>query len=428
VTAPAGARDYADFAARLTAGGVISDPWFEGQPRFHPSPVVLTAAEQASLYQAAEEMAAAYNELCLLCAADPALVTGFLGLTSMQQALWCASAPHWHGIARADVFLTAQGPVLCELNCDTPSGEAEAVLLNRTVAPAFAGLSDPNRELGERFCAMIAAVAAPVCSGAGTTGGAPLSIGLIYPTEMPEDLSMVLLYREWFEARGWRVTLGSPFNLRRLGARRVGLFDTPCDVFVRHYKTDWWTERRPVWSDEPSVPDPDPLSEKLAVILGSALDGACAVVNPFGAVVPQNKRAMAFLWERMDLFSPGSRAAIKRYLPETVRLEVLPAARLRAEREAWVLKSDYGCEGDEVVIGAETAPDVWEASLEAAVPGRWVAQRHFRALRGRDGVAANHGVYLVAGEASGLYTRLAVGGTDRHALSAPVLVRPEARR
>ena len=150
-------------------------------------------------------------------------------------------------------------------------------------------------------------------------------------------------------------------------------------------------------------------------------------MNPFGAVVPQNKRAMALLWERMDLFSPRSRAAIERYLPETVRLERLSPARLRAERESWVLKSDYGCEGDEVVIGAETAPDVWEASLVAAVPGRWVAQRHFHALRGPDGAAANHGVYLVAGEASGLYTRLSVAGTDRHALSAPVLVRPEAR-
>jgi len=427
VTAPAGARDYAGFAARLTAFGLISDPWFEGQPRFHPRPVVITSAVQASLYRAAEEMAAAYNELCLRCAADPALVEEFLGLTSVQQALWFSSAPHWHGIARADVFLTEQGPVLCELNCDTPSGEAEAVLLNRTVAPAFPDLCDPNCELGNRFCAMIAAVAARVGRlDPAAAAGAPLSVGLIYPTEMPEDLSMVLLYREWFEERGWRVTLGSPFNLRRLGARQAGLFDTPCDVFVRHYKTDWWSERRPVWSDEPKVPDPDPLSEELAVILGSALQGRCAVVNPFGAVVPQNKRAMALLWERMDLFSPRSRAAIERYLPETVRLERLSPARLRAERESWVLKSDYGCEGDEVVIGAETAPDVWEASLVAAVPGRWVAQRHFHALRGPDGAAANHGVYLVAGEASGLYTRLSVAGTDRHALSAPVLVRPEA--
>ena len=49
MTAPAGARDYAGFAARLTAFGLISDPWFEGQPRFHPRPVVLTSAEQATL-------------------------------------------------------------------------------------------------------------------------------------------------------------------------------------------------------------------------------------------------------------------------------------------------------------------------------------------------------------------------------------------
>jgi hypothetical protein len=39
------------------------------------------------------------------------------------------------------------------------------------------------------------------------------------------------------------------------------------------------------------------------------------------------------------------------------------------------------------------------------------------------GAAANHGVYLVAGEAAGLYTRLSTGSTDRHALSAPVMVR-----
>jgi glutathionylspermidine synthase len=428
VTSPS-AAGYAEFAAQLTAGGLISDPWFEGQPRFEPRPVVLTAAEQAALYRAAEEIATAYNELCLLCAADPALTAGFLGLTPVQQALWCASAPHWHGIARADVFLTAAGPVVCELNCDTPSGEAEAVLLNRAVAPAFPELSNPNRALGERFCGMIAAVAASVrrSAGAALSRGSPLSLGLIYPTEMPEDLSMVLLYREWFEERGWRVTLGSPFNLRSLGAGRAGLFDVPCDVFLRHYKTDWWTERVPAWADEPPVPDPEPLCEKLAVILGSALAGTCAVVNPFGAIVPQNKRAMALMWERMDLFSAASRDAIRRYLPETVRLEALPRARLLAEREGWVLKSDYGCEGDEVIIGADIAPDIWEASVDAALPGRWIAQRHFRALRGPDGTAANHGVYLVAGEAAGLYTRLAAGGTDRHAVSAPVLVLPEAR-
>jgi len=94
---------------------------------------------------------------------------------------------------------------------------------------------------------------------------------------------------------------------------------------------------------------------------------------------------MALMWERMDLFSERSQRAIRQYLPRTLRLESLTLPRLIAEREEWVLKSDYGCEGDQVVIGAEAGPDAWEASLRAALRGRWVVQRRFRPLRDRDG-------------------------------------------
>ncbi len=418
-----GDSPYAPFAARLTGTGIISDPWFEGRPRFRSEPVLLTADTQRALYRAAEDMAEAFNELCMLCAVDPGLAATFLGLTPVQQALWCASAPHWHGIARADVFLTSAGPVVCELNCDTPSGEAEAVLLNRAVAPAFPQHADPNGVLGERLCAMISALARPLRR---RRPDAPLSVGIVYPTDMPEDLSMVLLYQQWLEERGWCVTPGSPFNLRRFGEHRAGLFDTPCDVVLRHYKTDWWTERVPAWADESPVPDPEPLSDELAILLGAALAGTCAVVNPFGAIVPQNKRAMALMWERLETFSARSRAAIRRYLPQTFRLESLPRGAVLAEREQWVLKSDYGCEGDQVVIGRDTEPREWMEALEAAIPGRWVAQRYFEAIRDVAGDCANHGVYLIAGEASGIYTRLASHATDRHALSAPVLILPEA--
>jgi glutathionylspermidine synthase len=411
---------YAAFAARLTAGGIISDPWLEGQPRFRPEPFVLNEVEHAALRRAAEEMAAVWNELCLLCCADPSLVTSFLSLSELQQALWLSSAPQWHGIARADVFLTASGPMVCELNCDTPSGEAEAVLLNR--ASPLPGHRDPNAALPARFCAMVETFARSV----GRQRPGPLSVGIIYPTEMPEDLSMVLLYRQWFEERGFRVTLGSPFNLRRFAGGAAGLFDTPCDVFVRHYKTDWWTERRPVWKEESAVPDPEPLSDQLGIILGSVLSGRSVVVNPFGAVAAQNKRAMALMWERIDLFSEASRGAIRRYLPETLRLETLTPAALLEDREQWVLKSDYGCEGDEVLVGADTDPAIWAECIDAALPGRWIAQRCFKPLRDCHGAVANHGVYLIAGKASGLYTRLSTGSTDRHALSVPVLVRPEA--
>jgi hypothetical protein len=38
------------------------------------------------------------------------------------------------------------------------------------------------------------------------------------------------------------------------------------------------------------------------------------------------------------------------------------------------------------------------------------------------GESVNHGVFLVAGEASGLYARVQAGATDDRALSAPTLV------
>jgi len=131
------------------------------------------------------------------------------------------------------------------------------------------------------------------------------------------------------------------------------------------------------------------------------------------------------MWEKIDLFSEPSRDAIRRYLPQTVRLEAMPRERLIAERQEWVLKSDYGCEGDEVVIGAEVPASQWEASIEAAVPGRWVAQRRFRAQLQPDGITfVNHGVFLIGGRAAGLFTRLSAGGTDRSAISAPALIAP----
>src|SRR6185295_4586894 len=106
--------------------------------------------------------------------------------------------------------------------------------------------------------------------------------------------------------RGLEVVLGSPYNLQPRPDGGVALFGTPCDLIVRHYKTDWWGERLPVWDDEAPYPDPDPLAGPLAILLRAQLAGRCAVVNPFAAVVPQTKKAMALMWEQQACFSPGA--------------------------------------------------------------------------------------------------------------------------
>src|SRR5262249_18097857 len=156
--------------------------------------------------------------------------------------------------ARADVFTTDDDRVqICELNCDTPSGEAEAVLLNAAVARQHhARAWDPNVALERAFVNAVAAFAAGVDRDG---ADAPPSVGILYPPGLGEALSVTLLSRRWLEARGCRVVTGSPFNLTRARDGRVALFDIPCDVIVRHYKTDWWSEREPARDDDQPFDD-----------------------------------------------------------------------------------------------------------------------------------------------------------------------------
>jgi glutathionylspermidine synthase len=407
---------YDAFAERLTAGGVVTDPWYDGVARFREEPVVLSPSRWRALAGAAEAVAAAYDELAGIVSDEPALLEDFFALAPTQRAMWLASQPLWHGIARADVFVTDEGLAVTELNSDTPTGSPEAVELGRLAHETHDTLIDPNAKLGERFVAMAEAL-----TRAMVDGDFPKRAGIVYPTEIPEDLSLVRLYRRWLTGAGWEVVLGSPFNLGRDEGGRATLFDRPVSLVVRHYKTDWWGERASVWTDE-SIPDVDPLVEPLRHLLGASVERRTAVLNPFGAVLTQNKRAMAFMWEHVHRFSPGAQTAIERFVPYTARVEAMHPEMLRTQRERWVLKSDYGAEGDEVILGPLTPQAEWERCLNLARPGRWVAQRWFEAERSPAGEATNYGVFLVAGEAAGLYLRAHPGATDAGAVSVGCLV------
>jgi len=412
------ASDYLAFADRLVAGGIIPDPWVDGEPRFRVEPIVLTERAFGELNRAAESVAMVYDEACRLCVEHPSLVDEFLMLTPCQKLMWLASQPLWHGIARADVFRTSEGLAVCELNSDTPTGEAEAVILGEMYS-SVSGARDPNTELRARFVAMVDAMERRLLPK-----DASRAVGLLYPTEMTEDLPLVHIYRQWLEAEGREVVLGSPFNLTVSSDGVPELLGVPCGIFVRHYKTDWWGERLPVWTDGEPFADATPLVDPLSRLITGVAESKCVVINPFGSVVAQNKRTMALMWERRDLFSEAARAAIDAYVPRTVRLEAMHPEQLSVERELWVLKSDYGCEGDEVIVGKLATQAEWDECLAKAIPERWIAQRYFETLLEADGTAVNHGIYVVAGEASGIYARVSRGPTSLDALSVPVVVRP----
>jgi hypothetical protein len=408
---------YAELAAALVRTNVLSDPWLDGAERFRLQGLTLSRTRAAALYAAAEGVGAVLEELAAVVWAEPALLDAYFHLTPYQKLMWLAARGAWHGIARADLFETQDGGIACcEVNSDTPSGQAESVLLNRLLHPAHPSTEDPNLELRPRFVAMLRAA----------RGARPLErVGILYPTEFTEDLSMIALYRGWLEEEGIGVTLGSPFNLGRLGAR-LTLMGAPIDLLVRHYKTDWWGERRPVWYDQEPFADAEPLDQQLAWVLAAAEAGEVTVVNPFGSVITQNKLGLAFLHEHADRFSAAARAITLAHIPETRRLATLDPARLRDERTAWVLKSDYGCEGGETLVGPFVPETEWRQALELAIPEHWVAQRFFH-VAPDGGLLPNFGVYLVGGTAAGYYTRLSQGATNYRAQTAPTYVHAGAR-
>jgi glutathionylspermidine synthase len=412
---------YAAFARELQDRGV-PDPWCDGEARLRERPVVLGASRHRELCAAAAGIARVHGELAAIVAGEPQLADTFFGLTRWQRGMWECAAPDWHGIARADVFWTDAGPKVCELNSDTPSGQAETVLLARAAHRRHPALRDPAAALPARFVAMVEAWAR-TCGHAG-----PLTVGLLYPTEMAEDLSMVAAYRAWLAARGHTTVLGSPFNVGLAADGRVALLGTPCDVVVRHYKTDWLGERLPVADDDDLAADRAPLAAPLLQLLHAHVERRTAVVNPFGAVLTQNKRALAFCWEHHERFSAAGREAIARWLPRTLRLEAV-REELWDQREHWVLKSDYGCEGAEVVVGRHVDRDAWEHALAHAIARRWVAQQYFEPQVDGAGEVVNHGVWIVGGAPAGMLARVHAPGTATGgaAAMAAVLLEPEER-
>jgi glutathionylspermidine synthase len=428
--------DYNAFAAALQATCRISDPWVEGKPRFCAEPALVPASLYRRLCEAAERIGALYDELCSIVEREPALLD-FFSLTPFERLMWFASGGAWHGIARLDLFeLRAGEIVMCEMNSDTPSGEAEATLLNEFFAASFAAEYNPNRNFPARFVEMVRSFAAlDDKSFAGDNigdnsflsarAGGGKCVGIIFPTEIPEDLSMILCYEEWLKNAGFEVVMGAPYNLHVLPNGNVGLFGRRVDIILRHYKTDWWAERESPWKDGIPFADEEPLAREIGILIEALCAGRVQIVNPLGATLTQNKLTMAFFWSEMERFSAESQETVRQYVPYTLRLRDAAAAE-GLDKNEWTLKSDYGCEGDEVIIGRAVSEDIWRQSLEQAIPERWVLQRFFDARPTKDDLIPNYGVYLVGGRAAGIYTRFAPAQTDYRALSAATFLYPDA--
>ncbi len=392
------ARELGD---RLQDTCLVCDPFVYGRPRFVAEPLVFSKEFLDDIYEATRRIGALYDELAQVVWGSPEVLDSFYAVTPFQRAMWLGSAGLWHGFARLDVFQTDGGFVMCEINADTPSGQSDIEACSRVLGSRVSDYDDPNTEYGTMLCDLIERWYAVQVEDR-----QPRRVGLVYPTDLPEDMALVQLYSEWFRERGWDVVFGSPYNIEQRPDGGVSLMGAPIDVVMRHYKTDWWGERVQGRTDEEPYLDPDPLEETLW-LMNAERAGRLLVVNPFGSMLAQDKRSMAFFWEEMQRFSEESQATIRELVPETQLLRTIGEERALAEREEWVLKSDFGCEGEEVVIGSLVTDDVWATEIQGAIGDRWVLQRRFDPIDVHGRGLANYGVYIIGGEPAGLYVRLA---------------------
>jgi glutathionylspermidine synthase len=323
------------------------------------------------------------------------------------------------------MFFTVDGGIqIAEMNSDTPSSLEEAVYLNKTyreLYPTFEN-RDINEAMEQDFSEMIQTSFHSTFRHNKEINTATAAI--VYPTEIPEDMGLIELYADVMKELGMKVYIGSPYNLGYTEEGKVTMFGAEIDVLLRHYKTDWWTERLSAWTDEEEIPDPKPLDKQLRWILKASIEQKLCVVNPMGAIVSQNKHSMAYFWEHIEQFSEKSQQTIRSFIPKTYRFTSMNKEQLLLQKEQWVLKSIYGCEGAEVIIGAFTKPEEWERSINAVEPHQWIVQQFFSIQPQPNGSLPNFGMYLIGGKASGILLRIsnANASTDLSSLTVPIFL------
>ena len=415
----------ADFSRRVEMLGVTtaavpgSTRW-----RFRGDVHVLSAPRWQEIQRACERLMAAIDEAIEWLRAHPVELQEFFEMPPSWLAMCVGGAQWWHAFARMDVFITSDDRVLvCEVNADTPSGQTDMWALEGVLGKEPDGYELPGHAYSARFFSLVGRLATRALD----EGESPV-LGLVYPTDIPEDLDLIQAYERLARGHGFRVIVGAPEDLE-IGERgEVRLFGHRLDVMLRHYKTDWWGDRRRSRYDAPQIPDALPL-DVLAPVLEAERTGRLCVLNPFGAMLAQSKKLFAFLWERLDVLSDEAQATVRAHVPRTYRLTSRSVQELGDARARWVLKGEFGCEGDEVVVGALTEDESWRLALELAIPERWVVQEFFEVAPLGDGALPNLGVYLVGGECSGLYVRVNDPHeiTDERARVLPVVIERGSR-
>jgi hypothetical protein len=336
------------------------------RPRF------LTLAQYGLLRERCGVLLQAFDAAYHAALAEPAVLDQFR-LEPWEAELIAAdpgTAPP-SPVSRLDAFFDQDGKTfrLTEYNAETPAGSAygdaltEIFLTLPVTRPFLAShliwtLPARHRVLQSLLAAWRA------WSG---RRDAPV-IAIVDWAEVPTQ-SEFRLFRDYFEAHGFRTVIVEPAECEYAGGRlRAG--GVTVNLIYKRVLLHELVEREGL--DHP--------------ILRAVRDGAVCLANGVRCKLLHKKASLAVLSDERNarLFSPGQRAAIAAHVPWTRVVEerrtfwngreVDLVPFLHAQRGRMVLKpnDDYGGEG--VVLGWETDPGTWEAAVRRALAEPSIAQ------------------------------------------------------
>ena len=302
-------------------------------------------------------------------AGDVGRLCAFLG-TPEAEARWVAIDPGPPDVvlSRLDAFLEGPTPRFIEVNSDAPAGFGYGDRMAEVFArlPAFRRFAAAFRvRYHPSGPALVDALLAVWQARGGTAS--PV-VAIVDWAEVKTRADQEIL-RALIEARGVPCRLADPRDAVLAGGRLT--FDgVAADVVYRRAVLSELVERE----------------GDVRVFMDAYRSGAALFVNSFRCHLSEDKAFFALLTD--EAFAELVTAEERRFLAD-----VVPWTRRVAERRTWrdgeeidllpfvlehreslVLKPAHGYGGRSVLVGDETAPDVWEAAAVTGLSEPWVVQ------------------------------------------------------
>jgi glutathionylspermidine synthase len=289
---------------------------------------------------------------------------------ALEQAPWSPEAAR---SMRFDFHPTEDGWQISEVNSDVPGGYGEASIFTRLMAEEIGGCvpsGDPLEQLAEAL-----------------SKADRRSVALLAAPGFNEDLQVTRTVGRCLEKRGVEVAFLRPDQIvwnHGVAHHRAEGELCRIDAIFRFFQAEWLARL--------------PAEHWRPLFAG----GHTPVCNPPSAVFTESKR-LPLLWPRLQTARP----AWHRLLPEARS----PFGALFASQRDWLLKATYSNTGDAVFGGDWTPRGQYRRAALAAMlcPRQWLLQRRFRPLPLATPLGPMQlclGVYVIAGEACGIYARL----------------------